>query len=97
VPWRRKELVKTLSSSYSQITSLAADGNYEEAYQRAEELRKTVETIFNGGVAVKEGGGIPTWAYAAVIIIGGIILWKVLGGRGGNEEGEEDIYDYDYA
>ena len=97
VPWRRKELVKTLSTSYSRITSLAANGNYEEAYQRAEELRKTVETIFNGGVAVKESGGIPTWAYAAVIIIGGIILWKVLGGRGGNEEGEEDTYDYDYA
>ncbi len=97
VPWRREDLVNTVSDAYSEILALAADGKYKEAYLRASELRDTVKRIFDAGVSVKGQGGIPSWAYAAVIILGGVILWKVVGGRGGNEESEEDIYDYDYA
>jgi len=96
VSWRRADLVDRLEQAYNETISLAADGKYEEAYKRAKELRKTVEAIFRAGVAPREKGGIPPWVYAAVIIAVGIILWKMFGGRGGDEV-EDDTYTYDYA
>jgi len=98
VPWEREDMVRLLRGKYDEVVRLAASGEYEEAYKGASDLRTLVVRIFRAGVKTKEGLEVPAWAYGVVIILAGVILWKRLGRRGGDEEEPDDLdYGYDYA
>ncbi|MDN5358918.1 MAG: hypothetical protein PWP76_761, partial [Candidatus Diapherotrites archaeon] len=96
--WREKGSVSALQEKYSEVLSLAAEGDYERAYAESKNLRELVEDVLKGGVVKEEGFRIPEWAYGIVLLLGVVILWKMLGGRGGNEEVDEGFdYSYDLA
>ncbi|MDN5367079.1 MAG: hypothetical protein PWQ11_490 [Candidatus Diapherotrites archaeon] len=96
--WREKGSVSALQEKYSEVLSLAAKGDYERAYAESKNLRELVEDVLKGGVVKEEGFRIPEWAYGIVLLLGVVILWKMLGGRGGNEEVDEGFdYSYDLA
>ena len=99
VRWKKQDLVNLLRERYDEAVSLAVEGRYREAYETAANLQELVEEIFAAGVEEKRGFEVPVWAYGLVIITAGIIVWKWLGGRGGDGEEQDDdtAYGYDYV
>lgn len=98
VRWKRQDLVNTLRERYDEAMHLAVEGRYREAYETVANLQELVKEILESGVEEKRGLDVPAWAYGLVIITAGIIVWKWMGGRGGDEKGQDndDIYGYDY-
>ena len=98
VPWSREDYINLLRKKYDEAMRLAASGEYRKAYDVASDLRSLVDDIFEAGIEDEGGFEIPLWAYGVVILMAGAILWKLFGGRGGGEEElDDDGYDYDYA
>ncbi len=98
VPWADEQGVKDVQSKMDEIANYVSNAEFDKAYSSAKDLYRIVGAVFKSGIRQEQSGGVPGWVYAVLAVIVGLILWKKLGGRGGDETDEDsDVYGYDYA